>query len=82
MYHPEPPVNYYQQPNLTPIFKIQPDSTHSLYVDGVPNDTTEREVARISYFKMRHLSSISWFLKSAVNSEIYLKRTRVFPMFR
>ena len=44
-------MNYYQQPNLTPIFKIQPDSTHSLYIDGVPNDTTEREVARNSLIK-------------------------------
>jgi hypothetical protein len=33
-------------PSLTPIFKIPSDSTHSLYIDGIPNDTSEREVAR------------------------------------
>jgi hypothetical protein len=28
------------------IFEIPPDATNSLYVDGVPNDASEREISR------------------------------------
>lgn len=59
---PPPPQNYgqYSVPNLPPnqplysqsgtqsvaLFSIPSDGTNSLYIDGVPNDTTEREVSR------------------------------------
>lgn len=43
---------YNQSSNSTSIalFHIPPDGTNSLYVDGVPNDTSEREVSRNCLF--------------------------------
>lgn len=36
-----------QQPNTSiALFHIPNDATNSLYVDGIPNDASEREVSR------------------------------------
>lgn len=58
---PPPPSNYGQYPvgnlggpqlyppqsgNSIALFNIPSDGTNSLYIDGVPNDTSEREVSR------------------------------------
>lgn len=32
------------------LFKVPPNATPSLYVDGVPLDATEREVARTNFY--------------------------------
>ena len=39
---------YPQSQTSIALFHIPSDATNSLYVDGVPNDTTEREVSRNS----------------------------------
>jgi hypothetical protein len=47
-YNPNSFSNY---PNMSSssiaLFQLNSESTNSLYVDGVPNDTNEREVSRI-----------------------------------
>lgn len=47
-----PPHNTFQSnpPQTTSIalFHIPSDATNSLYIDGIPNDATEREVSRKS----------------------------------
>ena len=49
---PSYPPNYPNQPMYPPtnnsiaLFNIPSDSTNSLYVDGIPNDASEREVSR------------------------------------
>lgn len=43
---PPPPQQMYQNNSSVALFHIPSDSTNSLYVDGVPNDTSEREVSR------------------------------------
>jgi hypothetical protein len=40
----QPPQN--QQITSIALFHIPSDATNSLYVDGVPNDTSKREVSR------------------------------------
>jgi hypothetical protein len=50
-YNPYPPPTtqpIYSQSNSNSIalFHIPSDGTNSLYVDGIPNDTNEREVSR------------------------------------
>ncbi len=40
------PVYPSQQTTSIALFHIPNDATNSLYVDGVPNDTSEREVSR------------------------------------
>ncbi len=47
---PQPPL-YPAQTGSTSValFTIPSDGTNSLYVDGIPNDTTEREVSRIIF---------------------------------
>ena len=37
---------YPQQNSSLALFHVPSDATNSLYVDGVPNDTSEREVSR------------------------------------
>ena len=37
---------YPQQTSSIALFHVPNDATNSLYVDGVPNDTSEREVSR------------------------------------
>lgn len=42
-----PPSQLYpQQSSSIALFHIPSDATNSLYVDGVPNDTNDREVSR------------------------------------
>ncbi len=43
-----PPHSMYQPSQSTSIalFHIPQDATNSLYVDGIPNDASEREVSR------------------------------------
>jgi len=49
---PSYPPSYPNQPIYPPnntsvaLFNIPADSTNSLYVDGIPNDASEREVSR------------------------------------
>lgn len=43
---PIPPQQTYSNNSSVAIFHIPSDSTNSLYIDGVPNDTNEREVSR------------------------------------
>lgn len=52
-YNPYPPPTGQQlymptnsSSNSIALFHIPTDGTNSLYIDGVPNDTTEREVSR------------------------------------
>ena len=40
------PQLYPQQNSSITLFHVPNDATNSLYVDGVPNDTNEREVSR------------------------------------
>ena len=40
------PQLYPQQNSSIALFHVPNDATNSLYVDGVPNDTNEREVSR------------------------------------
>jgi hypothetical protein len=52
--YPPPQYQYQQPPQPQPqpqqstiaLFNVGSDATNSLYVDGVPNDTSEREVSR------------------------------------
>lgn len=41
IYPPQPPQN-----TSIALFHIPQDATNSLYVDGIPNDASEREVSR------------------------------------
>ena len=41
-----PPVYPPQQSTSIALFHIPSDATNSLYVDGIPNDASEREVSR------------------------------------
>ena len=42
-----PSTQFYPQQNQSiALFQVPTDATNSLYVDGVPSDTTEREVSR------------------------------------
>ena len=47
----------YSQPqsssNSVAIFNVPSDGTNSLYIDGVPNDTNEREVSRTFLLKFQ-----------------------------
>lgn len=78
---PPPPQNYgqyqlpaqqlYPQQNMNSIalFNVPSDGTNSLYVDGVPNDTSEREVSRKFI-----ISQISFVLFLVFNAFGSLKR--------
>lgn len=46
-YPPHSGFPSYAQQSSIALFNIGNDATNSLYVDGVPNDTHEREVSRI-----------------------------------
>ena len=67
-----PPSQVYSSQNTSSsvaLFHIPSDGTNSLYVDGVPNDTTEREVSRKSIFLNRYFPSISRFSMHSFNKE-------------
>lgn len=75
---PPPPQNYpqyqipsqhlYPQQNMSSIalFNVPSDGTNSLYVDGVPNDTSEREVSR--KFIISQISSVLFLVFNALGS--------------
>lgn len=43
--YPPPPM-YQPQSTSIALFHIPNDATNSLYIDGIPNDASEREVSR------------------------------------
>ena len=43
-----PPPSYPTPSTSIALFHIPNDATNSLYVDGIPNDASEREVSRTS----------------------------------
>lgn len=78
---PQPPL-YPTQTGSTSValFTIPSDGTNSLYVDGIPNDTTEREVSRIFFFYSRHFSSFSRFPVYPLNQKDHTNRSLILPM--
>jgi hypothetical protein len=64
------------------LFHIPSDAKNSIYVDGVPNDTTEREVSRNNLLQYRYLSSVSWISANQVDPQIDFHRKRVFALLR
>ena len=60
---PPPPQLYPpQQTSSIALFHVPSDATNSLYIDGVPNDTNEREVSRT------FLVSQTYFVPSQVSN--------------
>jgi hypothetical protein len=47
-----------QLEKLPPLFKVPSDATNCLYIDGVPIDAKEREVARRLRPYLRHLQTV------------------------
>ena len=66
--YPVPAQHLYPQQNMGSIalFNVPSDGTNSLYVDGVPNDTSEREVSR--KFIISQISSVLFLVFSAFGS--------------
>ena len=77
-----PPNQVYSGQNLSSnsvaLFHVPADATNSLYVDGVPNDTSEREVSRKFMHLNRYFSSFSWLPMYPLDQEKYLNRTIIF----
>ena len=73
----------YNPPSTTSIalFHIPSDGTNSLYIDGVPNDTTEREVSRNSFCLVRYISTFSRFSMHPPHKEEHFNWSGFFLMF-
>ena len=62
------------------LFHVPTDATNSLYVDGVPTDTSEREVSRKIMNLSRYFSSISWIPMYPFDQEKYFNWPIIFLM--
>lgn len=63
------------------LFHIPSDAKNSIYVDGVPNDATEREVNRKIMLMRRRVPAVSRVPADQVDPEIYFHREGVPVVF-
>lgn len=71
-----PNMSSMYQANQTSIalFHIPSDATNSLYIDGIPNDASEREVSRNFSLNFRYFSAFSRLSMHKVDQENYQHR--------
>ena len=75
-YQPKISSSNHNQTSIA-LFHIPTEAKNSIYVDGVPNDASEREVNRKPVFKFRHFPSISRFSANPPDSEVHFHRQRI-----
>ena len=57
---PQQPSFVSQIDKLPPVFKVPAEGTNCLYIDGIPIDAKEREVARNPLCYPRYLQTLPW----------------------
>jgi hypothetical protein len=78
----QPKVQHQSQSQTSlALFHIPSDAKNSIYVDGIPNDATEREVNRKIMLMRRRVPAVSRVPADQVDPEIYFHGKRVPVVF-